>query len=267
MASCTAWIQSGGDVSSFRVSRRSDGFRTVSLPVGERKGYRLDETIRITNVTTQALAEPNLGSPGRNYYQEMDCWSEQLWRKREFHVQKHFRINTFKTTALYSSAKTSQSSDSVNKLPVLWGDIIFLMHLHPDTFNMTLNGNWKATEKLFYGSLKTWEAFLCLLLLLSPKAALSDVNNDSSFVGSELALRKVCPTPNKTQHPTVRFFTAIVKNCAETDVQKVFYTFGIFRTPCRKEYPVPIQGLQPDLSFWIFKLNGTLDADVSSTHT
>lgn len=60
-------------------------------------------------------------------------------------------------------------------------------------------------------------------------------------VGSELALRKVHPTSNKTLNQIISFFTAIVKKCAEINVQKVFYTLGIFRTTYLKEHPVPIQ--------------------------
>lgn len=90
---------------------------------------------------------------------------------------------------------------------------------------------------------------------------------NSFSIGSELALKKVHPTSNKSL--TTSLFTTRVLKCAEINVHRVFYTSGIFRTTNVTEYSitcatVPIQSLQYDLSLCIFKMNDTFDANVTS---
>lgn len=138
----------------------------------------------------------------------MECWTEHSSVcQRKFNAQKHFRINTFKSTLFI--CKKRGSSDSVNKLPYqicllsVRRRLIPQACLHDDTFNVTVNGNRKVTEKFFNQSLKNQLAFLYLLLLSSIKDALNYVNNKTSFNW----LRKIYSTYIEILHQVNNFFT------------------------------------------------------------
>lgn len=137
----------------------------------------------------------------------MECWTEHCTVcKRKFNAQKHFRINTFKSTLFI--CKKRGSSDNVNKLPYqicllsVRRHLIPQAHLHHDTFNMAVSGNQKVTDQFLNQSLKNQLAFLYVFT----KAALNDINKKTSFSW----LRKVHSTYIEILHQVNTFFTVII---------------------------------------------------------